>query len=212
MTDPWDERYIHLHEWWICMVNVGKYINIPYMDPMGLSHSYWFIREKSLLIFMINIENHMVSSKKSVTTAVFMGHSDMPCLFYNLLCISILVDDHYSAIEVPGWAQDPQNWQNKMKQSWWRLYPPVYWRHVIAYHCKAMDATVQHLPLMDFSISAPWRHRGHFALYHKRGKDHGSKQSNDLWRQQTQYAPIKQHITQWQWFNNISYLHNGAFL
>ncbi len=25
MTDPWDERYIYLHEWLILMVNVGKY-------------------------------------------------------------------------------------------------------------------------------------------------------------------------------------------
>ena len=23
--DPWDERYIYLHEWLICIVNVGKY-------------------------------------------------------------------------------------------------------------------------------------------------------------------------------------------
>ena len=28
MTDPWDERYIYLHEWLIFMVNVGKYTNI----------------------------------------------------------------------------------------------------------------------------------------------------------------------------------------
>ena len=31
--DPSDERYIYLHEWLICMVNVGKYTS-P-MDPMG---------------------------------------------------------------------------------------------------------------------------------------------------------------------------------
>ena len=28
MTDPWDERYIYLHEWLIFMVNVGMYIYI----------------------------------------------------------------------------------------------------------------------------------------------------------------------------------------
>ena len=33
MTDPWDERYIYLHEWLSCMVNVGIYAS-P-MDAMG---------------------------------------------------------------------------------------------------------------------------------------------------------------------------------
>ena len=35
MTDPWDERYISLHECLIFMVNVGKY-TIQYMDPMAI--------------------------------------------------------------------------------------------------------------------------------------------------------------------------------
>ena len=30
VQDPWDERYIYLHEWLISMV----YVNTPYMDPM----------------------------------------------------------------------------------------------------------------------------------------------------------------------------------
>ena len=34
MTDPWDERYIHLHECLIFMVNVARYAS-P-VDPMGL--------------------------------------------------------------------------------------------------------------------------------------------------------------------------------
>ena len=33
ITDPWEERYIYLHEWLFFMVNVGQY-NIS-MDPMG---------------------------------------------------------------------------------------------------------------------------------------------------------------------------------
>ena len=33
MKDPWDERYIYLHEWLIFMVNVGTYA-IP-IDSMG---------------------------------------------------------------------------------------------------------------------------------------------------------------------------------
>ena len=39
VKDPWDERYIYLHEWLISMVHVGKYmiiyVNIPYMDLIG---------------------------------------------------------------------------------------------------------------------------------------------------------------------------------
>ena len=27
MTDPWDERDIYLHEWLICMVNVGNIVS-----------------------------------------------------------------------------------------------------------------------------------------------------------------------------------------
>ena len=34
ITDPWDERYIYLHELLILMVHVGKYTSL--MDPMGL--------------------------------------------------------------------------------------------------------------------------------------------------------------------------------
>ena len=30
----------------ICMVNVGKYSNIPYMDPMGLGHWFFFSKDK----------------------------------------------------------------------------------------------------------------------------------------------------------------------
>ena len=36
MADPWDERYIRLHEWLIFIVNV----NIPHMDPMGKQLQY----------------------------------------------------------------------------------------------------------------------------------------------------------------------------
>ena len=36
--NPWDERHIHLHEWLIFMVNVGK-IYLPYMDPSWVSLS-----------------------------------------------------------------------------------------------------------------------------------------------------------------------------
>ena len=33
MTDPWDERYIYLHEWLNFMVNVGTYA--IFIDSMG---------------------------------------------------------------------------------------------------------------------------------------------------------------------------------
>ena len=41
MTDPWDERYIYLHEWLVfCGKLVGKYIN-P-MDPINKKYlSKW---------------------------------------------------------------------------------------------------------------------------------------------------------------------------
>ena len=34
MTDPWDERYIYIHEWLKFMVNVGNYTMT--MNPMGM--------------------------------------------------------------------------------------------------------------------------------------------------------------------------------
>ena len=34
--------YIYLHEWLILRVNVGVYIYIPYMDPMGFSKGVIF--------------------------------------------------------------------------------------------------------------------------------------------------------------------------
>ena len=42
MADPWDERYICLHEWLIFMVSV----NIPHMDPMGKQLQYESEKEK----------------------------------------------------------------------------------------------------------------------------------------------------------------------
>ena len=40
MTDPWEEEYIHLHEWLIFMINDGNYTVRP-MHGMGIMGYLW---------------------------------------------------------------------------------------------------------------------------------------------------------------------------
>ena len=49
-TDPWDERYIHVHEWWI----FRYIIYVPYMDPMGMMVGI-FLTSLVILLLMAEI-------------------------------------------------------------------------------------------------------------------------------------------------------------
>ena len=83
MTDPWDERYIYLHEWLIFMVNVAKYtIHGSYgwcISYSGITCKIWYAnmkksswtqdilktKEQSQVIRVVSVYSRHISDNKS---------------------------------------------------------------------------------------------------------------------------------------------------
>ena len=73
MADPWDERYICLHEWLIFMVSV----NIPHMDPMGKQLQYESEKEKKTIYGW---------NESNVKLIRFIWIYDLFVMIYDFLC------------------------------------------------------------------------------------------------------------------------------